>query len=138
MGTWGPGPFDNDAAADFLEAAQASPSLSVVKVLRGVATAPVGQYIDVDDGGAAWAASELVVLAFGRGDTSAQDDRVLDIVAKLTPSEELRRLALDALRRIANRATSELAGLWHEGSDGEQFDAALAHLRKRLETASER
>jgi hypothetical protein len=68
MGTWGPGPFDNDAAADFLGALQASPSRVVAKALREIVRTPVGEYIDVDDGGAAWAASELVALAFGRGD----------------------------------------------------------------------
>jgi cytochrome P450 len=37
--------------------------------------------------------------------------------------------------RIADLAHSELAGLWHEGSDGPRFDAAMAELRARLEAA---
>ena len=54
---------------------------------------------------------------------------------RLRLNEEHRSLAL-VLPRIAERTSSELAGLWHEGSDGAQFDAAIEHLRSRLEAAS--
>ena len=57
------------------------------------------------------------------------------LAGKLRPNEEHRSLAL-VLPRIADRTSSELAGLWHEGSDGAQFDAAIEHLRSRLEAAS--
>src|SRR5258706_7802822 len=136
MGTWAPGPFDNDAAAEFLEALRASPPRLVTRTLRGIVSAPAREYIDVDDGGAGWAACEIVALAFGHGDTAA-DDHILDLAGKLRPKAEDRTLALEVLRRIADRTNSELAGLWHEGSDGARFDAALDHLRSRLETASE-
>jgi hypothetical protein len=53
------------------------------------------------------------------------------------PKQEHRLLALEVLSRIADRANSELAGLRHEGSDGAQFDAALKHLRSRLQAAGE-
>jgi len=137
MGTWGPGPFDNDAAADFIDELQASSSRLVAKTLRAIAGAPVGKYIDVDEGGAGWAACEMVAIAFGHGGTAVLDDNILDLAAKLRPKEEQRLLALEALQRIADRANSELAGLWHEGSDGAQFDAALESLRSRLQAASE-
>jgi hypothetical protein len=137
MGSWGPGPFDNDAAADFLDQLQAAPARAVTKALQAIAKAPVGEYIDVDAGGAAWAACELVALAFGRGDAAAVNDAVLDGAGRLAPKEEQRRLALRVLSRISDRARSELAGLWHEGADGAQFDASLEHLRTRLEAASE-
>jgi Domain of unknown function (DUF4259) len=137
MGTWGPGPFDNDAAADFLDALRASPTRFVAKTLREITRTPAGKYIDVDDGGAGWSACEIIALAFGYGDTAALEDRILDLAAKLRPKEEHRLLALEVLPRIADRANSELAGLWHEGSDGAQFDAALEHLRSRLQAAGE-
>lgn len=41
------------------------------------------------------------------------------------------------LPRNADRTTSELAALWHEGRDGTPFEASLADLRARLEAASE-
>jgi hypothetical protein len=137
MGTWGPGPFDNDAAADFLDALRASPVRLVAKTLREIARTAAGTYINVDDGGAGWSACEMVALAFGHGDTAALDDHILDLAGKLRPKEELRLLALEVLPRIADRAKSELAGLWHEGSDGAKFDAALEHLRSRLQAAGD-
>jgi hypothetical protein len=137
MGTWGPGPFDNDAAADFLDALRASPTRFVAKTLREITRTPAGKYIDVDDGGAGWSACEMVALAFGYGDSAALDDHILDLAGKLRPKEEHRLLALEVLPRIADRANSELAGLWHEGSDGAQFDAALEHLGSRLQAAGE-
>lgn len=136
MGTWGSGPFNNDAAADFLGDLQKAPARGVVKALREIANAPAGKYIEIDDGGAAWAACELVALAFGHGGEASVDDAVLGVAAKLAPSQEQRRLAMEALARLADRATSELAGLWHEGNDGSQFDALIADLRARLEAAS--
>jgi hypothetical protein len=136
MGTWGPGPFDNDAAADFLDTLGTSPTRFVAKTLREITRTPAGKYIDVDDGGAGWSACELVALAFGYGDTGALDDHILDLAGKLRPKEEHRLLALEVLPRVADRINSELAGLWHEGSDGAQFDAALEHLRSRLEASS--
>lgn len=136
MGTWGSGPFDHDAAADFLDQLQAGPARVVTKVLRQIARTPLGTYIDVDDGGAAWAACELVALAFGHGSTAALSEAALDHAGRLAPREEQRRLAVDVLSRIGDRATSELAALWHEGAQGAQFDASLADLRTRLEAAS--
>jgi hypothetical protein len=135
MGAWGPGPFDNDAAVEFLDMLRASPSRLVTKVLREIARTPAGEYIDVDDGGAGWAACEIVALAFGYGDTAA-DDRILDLAGKLRPKEEHRTLALEVLQRIADRTSSELAASWHEGTDGERFDADLQRLRTRLQAAS--
>ena len=136
MGTWGPNPFENDAAADFLDELHGSPARVVAKTLREIAKAPTGKYIDVDAGGAAWAACELVALAFGHGEPPPVDDVVLASAEKLGPKEEQRRIAIEVLPRIADRATSELAALWHEGADGARFDAALAGLRTRLEAGS--
>lgn len=136
MGTWGPGPFDNDAAADFLDAARASAPRTVSSALRAVIEAPAGAYIDVDDGGAAHAACELVALAFGQGDPADVDDATLEIVRRLKPKEEHRTLALRALPRIADPATSELAGLWAEGADGPHFQARLGALEARLQAAA--
>jgi len=138
MGAWGSGPFDNDAAVELLDRLATSPSRVVTKVLRQIAEAPPGTYIDIDEGGAGWAACEIVALSFGYGDTETDqaDARVLDLAARLGPKREHRTLALEVLRRVADRSNSELAMLWHEGADGEQFDAGLQRLRSRLLAAS--
>jgi hypothetical protein len=135
MGTWGPGPFDGDAAADFLEELRASPSRAVSRALQTVTKAADGDYLDADVGGAAWAACEVVALSFGYGDTPSTD-AALEGVGKVAPTEKQRVIALAVLSRIAKSATSELAALWHEGSDGKAFEVSLEHLCQRLEAAS--
>jgi hypothetical protein len=137
MGTWGPGPFESDAAANFLDELHSSPARFVAKTLGEIVERAPGQPIDVDAGGAGWAACELVALAFGRGDPDGLNDAILDAAAKLKAREEQRLLAVTALPRIADRAASELARLWHEGSEGSGFDASLAQLGNRLAAASE-
>jgi hypothetical protein len=135
MGTWGSGPFDNDAAADVLDAGRASVTRAVGKALRDVSKRQAGKPLDVEQGGAAWAACELVALAFGHGDGSVTNDDVLDLATRLEPREAQRQLALLVLGRIADRASSELAQLWGEGA-GTNFDERVAGLRERLEAAS--
>jgi hypothetical protein len=135
MGTWAFGPFENDDALDFLNDAEDEPAHAVTEQLRNVMKRPAGEYIDVTVGAPAWAASELVALAFGHAGAKAPPDRAADLIARLRPKEEDRLLALEALARIADPEKSELAGLWHEGDGGAEFDAAMAELRDRLDAA---
>jgi len=138
VGAWGPGPFDNDAAADFLQEAAGSIARAVVRALRAIVRAPAGREIDVDDGGAGWAACELIAIAYGHPATGDLDGGILDAASRLKPKEEHRLLAIEALPRIADPATSEIAGLSHEGNDGSGavFDAAIAGLKARLAAAA--
>ncbi len=112
-----------------------APARKIKKALEAVVKASGHAYIEVDAGGAAWAASELVALSFGFGDPGELDDEVLEVVAKVRPKEDLRVLAGQAVARIVEASASELASLWHEGDAGPKFDAALADLRSRLEQA---
>lgn len=137
MGTWALGPFASDDALDFLADAEGAPVSAVTNTLRAVVGRPAGEYLDVDLGAPAWAASELVAMAFGYlHDEYAQGDAP-EIASRLRPKEPLRRLALEALPRIGDVASSELAALWHEGDRGAAFDAALADLRERLDAAAQ-
>lgn len=104
--------------------------------MRRLLEIPAGEYIVIDHCEMAWAACELVALSFGQGGRGQLGDSVLELVARLPPSETQRRLALKAVPRLLDRATSELAALWHEGPDGAQLDATLAQLQARLEAAS--
>jgi hypothetical protein len=113
-----------------------APARSITNALKTISKVPDGQYIEVDDGSAAWAACELVALSFGYGESSALDDAVLDVVDRLKPKEDQRLLALSVVPRIAASDTSEIAALWHEGDSGEEFDNQLRHLGSRLEAAS--
>ena len=137
MGTWGNGPFDNDAAADLLSELNYAPGRTITRSLKTIARMPEGEYIEVDDGGRGWAACELVALSFGYGDTSEFHDGVLDVVDRLKPKEKQRQLALSVLTRLVPSETSELAALWHEGVESDEFDERLRDLRLRLEAASD-
>lgn len=137
MGTWGSGPFDHDAAGDLLvELREGGAARGLGRALRAVARAKPGAYLDVDDGGAAWAAAELVALSFGQEGSRPIDDSVFECLERLKPSESQRRLALEALPRLLDRDHSELAQLWHEGEDGPSWDAELEALGARLEAAA--
>ncbi|MBK6532821.1 MAG: DUF4259 domain-containing protein [Deltaproteobacteria bacterium] len=137
MGTWNLGAFANDDAADLLDAAGASPLRPVTAAMRAIADAPADAYLDVDVGAPGWAACELVAMAFGYGAGGEVDGLPIAVAARLRPKEELRRLALEVLPRLAPTATSELAALWCEGTDGGRFSAALDDLRARLEAAAQ-
>jgi hypothetical protein len=136
MGTWAIGAFENDDAADFLAEAEASPARAVSAALRAVTKAPAGSYFDVDVGAPARAAAELVALSFGYGPPGDVAAAVTATAARLRPTEAQRALALSALPRIADAATSELAALWQEGAGGASLVAALDDLRARLEAAA--
>ena len=134
MGTWGLGAFESDGAADFLDDAISHPAAISTQLLRSVVAA---QAIDVDDGQAALAACELVALGFGYGKTEGLHPRILRVAKLLGPNEPLRKLAIAALQRLGSPHASELAGLWHEGDEGDSFDAMLADLSSRLTEAGD-
>lgn len=135
MGAWGDNPFQSDAAAEFLEKLRTSPSRVIARTLGAVASVPTGEFIDIDDDAPGWAACELIALSFGYGDNEV-DDSILDLATRIRPKEEHRALALNVLERIGDVTQSELASLWHEGADGERFDATLGSLRCRLHAAA--
>jgi hypothetical protein len=128
MGTWDSGPFDNDAAADFLsESGGAKHSLA--ELLRGCADAPPDAYLDADDGQPVIAACELIALGFGYGKLDGAPKNVRAIARTIGPDESLRLLAIRALPRIRDREHSEVASLWaHDPT----FNARLDDLLSRL------
>lgn len=133
MGTWDAGPFDNDAAADFLGDSGASPQ-AIASVLRRCADAGPSDYLDVDDGQPAIAACELVALGFGYGNLAKAPPTIRAMARALGPNESLRVLAIRALGPIRDAKRSEIAGLWaHDPA----FDASLADLLTRLTEAGE-
>jgi Domain of unknown function (DUF4259) len=132
MGTWDSGPFDNDAAIDFITDGVSAASCTA-SLLRCV-DAPAGSFLDVDDGQPAIAVCELVALGFGYGNIDAAPANVRAIARSLGPNEALRKLALRALERVRDRACSEVAGLWE---DEPAFDERLVDLANRLTEAGD-
>lgn len=136
MGAWGPGPFDNDSALDWIADvldAEAGWEL-VLEVLDGVASADEADPdmpIDADDGSAALAAAELVAARYGRPLEHTPAD-ILDFVRAVPgplPAED-RAIAATAVRRVMS--ASELAELW-EGDP--EWISACEHTLARLDVA---
>lgn len=133
MGTWDVGPFDNDAAADFLADSGSSPR-AIARALSRCANAAASDYLDVDDGQAAIAAAELVSLGLGFGNLDTASPQVRDAARQLGPHEDLRLLAIKAIPRIRDRNHSEVAQLWAHDPN---HDASLLGLFARLIAAGE-
>ncbi len=133
MGTWGSGPFENDATADFLAETAGSPHELAAQLGR-CADAPADEYIDVDDGQPAIAICELIALGFGYGNLDATTTQIRSVVRRLGPNQELRLLAIRALERVRVVGRSEIASLWEHDP---AFDAQLADLLQRLTAAGE-
>lgn len=131
MGAFGTGPFDNDDALDLLSECVDSPALT----LRVALQAAQGDYVEVDAGGRAWAAAEIVALAFGRGELTDLPSSAAELVLRIKPNDTLRALALRAIERLG-REGSELAELWAETPDEDTFRARLEDLRSRLVDAA--
>ncbi|HEX5753706.1 MAG TPA: DUF4259 domain-containing protein [Archangium sp.] len=132
MGAWGRGPFESDAAADFLAELreEESPGRLVRAALKAVARTPDTEYLEVDAGATAWAAAELVAAARGAPAKDAPDD-VLETAARLRATPALCEEAAGALSRLT-RSRSELLELFEDGGHREKLAQQLAELKQRL------
>ncbi len=129
MGTWGSGPFENDAASDLLlELGESDvPADAVAALLEGIATMERGEYLDVDDGQACVAVAELIALAFGPGTRPKQ---VAPLIAALETDPSLVQRALEALPRVLDKRNSELAQLWPQLDHLDALYERLVELRE--------
>jgi hypothetical protein len=127
MGAWGHGPFDNDAALDWLQGAVEELDAAIRSALG---TAVAGGYLEVDEGSAAVAAAALAAAALD-GDTRVVPERARGALGAWTPDDEVRSLAVRALE-AATGAASELASLW---SADEAWKSGIADLLGRLRSA---
>jgi hypothetical protein len=134
MGTWGPDSFENDAAADWAdELSRAEDIGPIAATLRAILDAR--GYVEVDEGGAAVAAAEVVAALCGKASRTLPD-RVRTWMEQhpTAVDEDLRRAALYAVTRI--ETDSELRDLWEEGDGTTEWRTILAELRARLEQCS--
>lgn len=125
MGTWGPGPFENDSALDWAgsltEGNDLEPlSIAIQGLLDGEA--------DVED--EAIAAAEVLAALAGRPCASLPDTLRSWSQSQPAPPAELLALVADAVRHM--RTHSELAGLWAESDDLAAWHAAIDDLVRRL------
>ncbi len=129
MGTWGSGPFENDAAGDLLVSVRAG-EFDITDFTGHVDD----EYVEVDDSQAALAVAEIVAVAHGLLPAPPELEGI-DAVAyteSLTP--EQREWILATLERtVADPETSELYELWAENGP-EEVEEWRAPILRRLES----
>ena len=113
MGTWDAGPFDNDSAADFINALDDAPEHERAALIRTALTAAVENdtYLDLDEGAPAVAAAALLASRLPGGEKLAPNGHSHSPAAFVPDLADLVPLAISAVDRVL-AANSELASLW--------------------------
>jgi hypothetical protein len=130
-GAWGEGPFDNDDAQDWL--IECSKSAGAGTIAEAIDAALRPGYLEADAGSVAIAAAEVIASADGKGPATASADAA-PCLAK-TRAPEVRALApraRQAVTRVSDTRSSELAHLWSEGKSN-RWAAGISQLATRLE-----
>ncbi|EMF24212.1 DUF4259 domain-containing protein [Streptomyces pseudogriseolus] len=129
MGTWGTGPFDNDAAADFAGALDDAGPERRVAMVRDVLVRTIEARGWLADADAAVAAAALVAAQCPGGepvDTVYGPEQPMPAFP-----EDLRKPADEALARTATDPCGP-APNWVEAEYAEQWQAVLVRLRAVL------
>ncbi|CAL9537764.1 DUF4259 domain-containing protein [Streptomyces sp. enrichment culture] len=129
MGTWGPGPFDNDTAADFADTLDETAPEGRAALVRDalVRAADTPMYLDAGFADEAVAAAALVAAQCPGGEGA---DPVYGPGEPLPDLTGLRPLAVEALDRVLSEP-SELLELW-AGPGGARWRAGVGRLRDAL------
>jgi len=127
MGAWGPGPFDNDDALDWIDDLIESGINALGATLEIAAD---GDTLEAPDASMALAAAEVVAALYGSPARELPGE-VIEWVADYGRAlpDELAPLARKAAERV--RRESELKDLWEE-SDPAGWYAAVDDLLRRL------
>jgi hypothetical protein len=134
MGSWGPGPFDNDDALDFVgDLREATPAdirhrfLSVLDVVR------TDSGLELPEVNVALAAAGLVAIRNGapEPDETAVTEWLRH--APMNADPELCRMALKAVDRAFDPEVNEWFELWDEAGSLDLVTAAFAPYRVALE-----
>ncbi|MFD9950579.1 DUF4259 domain-containing protein [Nonomuraea sp. NPDC059023] len=133
VGTWGPGPFDSDYAADFIdELHRADPDIQLVLV-RELLERMAGSRGRFDEGAEAVAAAALIAGQCPGGGQYASADGALEGPLVEFP-DELRVLAVEALSRALDEGSGMSAG-WVDRDDAAAWRAEVEQIRALLNPA---
>jgi hypothetical protein len=128
MGAWGTGAFDNDAALDWVWELEDGGITAIESALDdAVRSSDLYAPTDVE----AIAAAEVVAAAIGRPLPGLSDEiaaLVRHVAPSVTPEHTAR--ARTAVERVLN--ASELAELWAETDDADEWRGLVEDLIKRL------
>jgi uncharacterized protein DUF4259 len=133
MGAWAIGPFDNDAAADWVGGLAAAIPNTFVSTFRPVIAIEFDLYLEEPEASEAIAAAEVVAAMRGYpGDAVRDRPEVLAWAEQHVEwaSTDLVDEAVSAVERV--QAASELRDLWAESEDFESWVAGLDDLLSRL------
>jgi hypothetical protein len=137
MGSWGPGPFDNDDALDFVgDLREATPAdirhrfISVLDVVR------TDEGLEAAEVNVALAAAGL--LAVRNGAPAPDAPAVTEWLrhAPMNADPELCRLALKAVDRAFEPRQNDWFGLWDEAGGIETVRTAFKPYREALEAGA--
>lgn len=134
MGTWGTGPYDNDAAADFCGFLDDAPPARRPEMIRAALHAAAGTtgYLDASLAEKAVAAAAIVLAQQnGTPPVSAYAPDFLVAGGPLDLPAEVGPLAVAALDRVVG-PDSEWRELWEEASDPASALRVVAALRRAL------
>ena len=131
MGAWGPGPFQNDDASDWVWDLESDDDGSVViEALSIIVDTPIDELPEVTECNNALAAAEVVASARGPRSDSLPDEAIVWITAHASRIDRSwLALASGAVERIM--IDSELKELWDETGD-DSWHVGVADLVARL------
>ncbi|MEU8804179.1 DUF4259 domain-containing protein [Spirillospora sp. NPDC048819] len=130
MGTWGPGPFDNDHAADFADDLDETEADQRADVIRQALSAVAGHGQTTSRAADPGIAAAALVAAQQPG--GAPTDSVYGPEEPIPPlPHDLVALAADVLDRVV-APDSEVKELWAETADDHPWHDEIAKLRAAL------
>ncbi|MGI5170976.1 DUF4259 domain-containing protein [Spirillospora sp. CA-253888] len=132
MGTWGPGAFDNDDAADFAGELDTAPREQRVGLLRAALEAQIRE----DEFAEAVAVGAVAIVASQCPGGEPTDPIYGPNEQIPTLAPELRLLAVQALDRVIDGRTA-VSPVWYEGDSGMRWRAMVGRLRSTLAAALE-
>jgi hypothetical protein len=132
MGAWATDSFSNDDALDWLLDFAEAPTIEMLRdTLEHVTTQDPDDYLEAPDCSEAIAAAEIVAALNGKPAANLPDDLKTWLLSDHgLNATELRRVALEAIKRIAE--SSELRELWEESDSYEKWTSDVGDLIHRL------
>jgi hypothetical protein len=129
MGAWGPGPFENDDALDWIGELAASSALATVEDALDLPAASA-DFPEAPECSVAVAAAETVAAMQGKPSDDLPDTVATFVRVAKKPTASLVEAASSAVARVLEK--SELRELWEESDDYAGWRASLIDLQRRL------
>ncbi len=133
MTAWGPRPFENDEAMDFVGDVSDAPASETERLVRSALAEAVDNngYLEATTAFRAVAAAALLAAATDAYDVDAEAVGDLVVARRVSVSDELRDLAEQALQRVLG-VDSEWRDRWERSEQLDDVAAEIAGIREAL------